>query len=528
MVAMPGDYALGHWLSHYGFGFIKRGLPGTVLKPLVDYREGIEVRVLLAFLMIIFLVVSVGAVVRAIQQLLATAGSAGVWLVSFGASLAFATSPFAGNLGHLVGYFDHLLVVAMFLALACVRHERWLLAGLVGVAAMLSHELYLVVGLPSVLLACWVKLDGSGGARWLPLSKAVGLPLLGVAAIFVAAENLSPVALASLRAELMSGAALGAPAVDAATVHLAEPLAESFAAQAHEGWARLTNADVFGVTWPSFVLLLAAASALAWRRGRVACVLAVGAVVAPLGVHFVAYDHGRITGFALIGAFTAIYAAVVFAPASVTRNGVDTERRDRNWLASGVVLVVLSLASVAWTWSDPVYPIHRPVYKDGIFALRSEQAAGHPRCDRKLFDNSDFESGALDSWTLRDEGWPQGPIAAANLGNPAIVEGGYAYTTATAAERGPTKRPGRLSSREFRIDGSNINFLLDGEGAPYEVFVSLFVSGYPVRTAPATDPDRHGPVVWNVEPYRGYPANIVVVDQSTKGHVTVDRFCYAD
>ncbi len=546
-VGVPAEYSLGHWLQHYGYGFIKRGLPGTLIKPLVDHREGVEIRLLLGYLTVIILVVSVGAIVRAIQQLLAGAHAStpaqapararararardsGVWLVSFGAAIAFAASPFSRNLGFLIGYFDHLLVIATLLSLALVRSKHWLLAGLVGAAAMLCHELYLVVGLPSVVLACWLKLHGEEGGRWVPMAKAVGLPLLVGLAIFVAAENLSGAALASLRAEIISGVALGAESVNATTAHLAEPLAEVFAAEAHGGWSRLLRASVLNVTWPSFVVLLAAAVALAYRfGGRVACVLALGAVFAPLAIHFVAFDSGRITGFALFGAFTALYAAVIFSPRREERPVAETKRADRGWLISGIVLVFLGAASVAWTWTGPIYPVSQAVYDLGVFSPREAPSSGHPRCDRNLFDNSDFEKQTLENWNVRGEGWPSLPGSNTKRANAGLMEGAYAYTTPSSSPGGPSTTAGRLSSRQFSIEGRHINFLLDGQGSVNEVNVSLFVHGYPVRSAAAKDPDRDGPVVWNVEALKGYPATLVVVDRSLEGYVTVDRFCYAD
>ena len=468
---MPGDYALGHWLHHYGYGFIKRGLPGTLLKPLVDHREGVEVRLLLGYLTVVLLVVSVGGLVRAIQQLLEKAPGRGAWLLAFGAAIAFAGSPFSRNLGYLIGYFDHLIVIATLLTLALVRAERWLLAGLVGAAALLSHELYLVVGLPAVALACWLKLEGVERGRWTALAKAVGLPVVVGLAIFAAAENLSTDALESLRAEIMRGAALGAVSVDATTVHLAEPLADSFAAQAHEGWERLFLAPVLESTLPSFVVLFAAAGALAYRfGGRIACVLALGAVIAPLGVHFVAYDHGRITGFALFGAFTAIYAAVVFAPRRVRSDPADVhppdrhDPRDRGWDRLGIAFAVLGVVSVAWTWAGPVYPITRAVYDVGVFALRKAPVSGHPRCDRELFPNSDFETGTLENWVVTGEGWPAAPTRSEELANATSMEGAFVYTTAVARRGGAAAKPGRLSSHGFTIEGDNINFLLEGKG----------------------------------------------------------------
>lgn len=534
-VGVPAEYSVGHWLQHYGYGFIKRGLPGTLIKPLVDHREGVEIRLLLGYLTIIILVVSVGAIVRAIQQLLAggQAGArvqgAGVWLVSLGAAIAFAASPFSRNLGFLIGYFDHLLVIATLLSLALVRSNHWLLAGLVGAAAMLSHELYLVVGLPSVALACWLKLHGEEGTRWVRMTHAVGIPLLVGLAILVAAENLSAAALASLRAEIIRGVALGSESVTASTAHLAEPLVETFAAEAHGGWSRLLRPSVLNVTWPSFVVLLGAAVALAYRfGGRIACVLALGAVFAPLAAHFVAFDSGRITGFALFGAFTALYVAVIFAPRREARPVAEIKRARRGWLISGTVVVLLGAASVAWTCTGPIYPVSQAVYDLGVFSPREAPSSGHPRCDRKLFDNSDFEKQTLENWSVRGEGWPTLPVANAKQPNARLTEGAYAYTTPSSVPGSPPTMAGQLSSREFAIEGRHINFLLDGQGPVNEVSVSLFVLGYPVRSAAANDPERDGPVIWNVEALKGYPATLVVVDRSLEGYVTVDRFCYAD
>lgn len=82
---------------------------------------------------------------------------------------------------------------------------------------------------------------------------------------------------------------------------------------------------------------------------------------------------------------------------------------------------------------------------------------------------------------------------------------------------------GTLTSPQFRINGSNINFLLGGGCAGEQIRVELLVNGKAQRVAYADNcRERMRRRVWNVEEFKNQIAQIRLVDGSRKGHLNFD------
>lgn len=89
---------------------------------------------------------------------------------------------------------------------------------------------------------------------------------------------------------------------------------------------------------------------------------------------------------------------------------------------------------------------------------------------------------------------------------------------------------GRLVSPEFTVTASHIHFLIGGGEFPTKTCVQLLLEGKPVRSATGRRDEALQWASWDVSEFRGKPARIEIVDESTApwGHVNIDQIVMAD
>ncbi len=150
-VPFIAHFKAAHFLMSYqSFGFVKRGLPGTLLE-LVSPAFGID---LITFVGVLMGVAAVAVV----------AGLCFVKRCSLGAALAIALSPFTfQNLGFDLGRQDHIgliftagIVVFAERQGAELKRQFYLLAGAAMGAALLSHEVAAFF-VPALVVYLWEK-----------------------------------------------------------------------------------------------------------------------------------------------------------------------------------------------------------------------------------------------------------------------------------------------------------------------------------------------------------------------------------
>jgi hypothetical protein len=136
---------------------------------------------------------------------------------------------------------------------------------------------------------------------------------------------------------------------------------------------------------------------------------------------------------------------------------------------------------------------------------------------RVLFD---FERGTYEGWSAAGSAWGAHPEASALPGQAPVYRFGGRYFATSM--HGGDAATGRLTSNEFPIDGARLRVLLAG-GTDKGLRVELWIGGKPVRTAaPAKAGDAMGEVWWEIASLRGKTAQLVLVDDSTTGHLDVD------
>ena len=142
---------MANWEMNWSFGFYKRGLPGALLQPLansgllgwnrIEWFQQVGNLLLLTLLVCVFWLVLAG---RTNKDRLVSAQLA---------LLMILASPFMVMASNLVGYFDHLVYLIGFGAVALVVRQRYLAAALLLVVCMLIHEMAALTSYPMAVLA---------------------------------------------------------------------------------------------------------------------------------------------------------------------------------------------------------------------------------------------------------------------------------------------------------------------------------------------------------------------------------------
>ncbi len=316
-IRAPNDFSEAHWLLDYRFGFIKRGLIGSLCN---------AVTALLGFQMNPGLIVT-------LSVLTLCSMTAAIFLLLYRASrrhepnddvfalgVVFASSPFVVMQAHLVGYFDALLYVFAIASVALTLFDRPFAAALVSIVAILSHESYLLIGFPLVCLASVAMLTASGKrARWITHIVALCLPLAAFLAIPVL-QFLTTDAV-TLRQQLTEHLdSFGF--VPTRSRGVAEWQTTTFLQylrqQVGDFDERLLNPVILAsVGPPLLVLLVFIHASFRIRAFSLFSIMLLGVVCAPLALHAVAWDTERISIYSIGGAFIASW---ILAETRVTRS----------------------------------------------------------------------------------------------------------------------------------------------------------------------------------------------------------------
>lgn len=301
---LPNDWAEAHWLIDYGIaGFIKRGLPGTVLGLFAPADPEMAIQCVSLVLLVVFLV---AMFVRSATTALRDKPDAII------ASI-FLCSPFFVLSAHLNGYYDNILFLLGISSAYLLRRNRTLLASILLAAGVFVHETMLLVVLPAVLHGVFsrnllVSNSNSAGFRktMQSLVLPVFLPILAFA--FVALFTAHGEAAEGKLIEHLSGFSfIGNGRATMVPQAFSTSFLSYLQSQSAEGVRRLFH--------PGYLLIdgvpLLAMLCLAWAKLRgLRCrkVVFSGLVLVtllPLLLHFIAWDTSRIWSYSAIAFFLA-------------------------------------------------------------------------------------------------------------------------------------------------------------------------------------------------------------------------------
>lgn len=301
----PNEFSMAHWLFDYRFGFMKRGLVGSICSAVSSLTgQPMTARVILvlaSILMTAFVAMLLAILWRVMTRL---PGQPARWLVA----LVFASSPFVVLAAHFCGYFDGLVYLLAAGAVLLVLADRPVAGGLVSAVAMLVHESYLLVALPLVALASFLRCrDGRKPAGWLRHAASLALPVVAFALISLSLKDSH----LDLRRQLIDYLG-GFDFIRKMHVNVAHWHTTSFLYfwdyQSPHFRERLFEPAALSSCLPALLtLLLFAHAAFRLRPFALESMFLILAVLAPVALHTVAWDGPRITAYPLCGALFALW-----------------------------------------------------------------------------------------------------------------------------------------------------------------------------------------------------------------------------
>lgn len=142
----------------------------------------------------------------------------------------------------------------------------------------------------------------------------------------------------------------------------------------------------------------------------------------------------------------------------------------------------------------------------------------------------DFEAESWTGWTASEKAWGAGPVTAPVTGQDMVV--GATGARFATSMHDSDRATGRLTSPEFRIDGTRMTMRIGG-GTDAQLRVELWAedaelnpygAASPVATASVLEPggDTLREVTLDVTRFRGKPGRLVLVDDSDAGHLVLD------
>ena len=178
--ALFSSFNAAHFQPNYvDQGFIKRGLIGTLFRPLPDAIHHVAVIVFNVVALVSLAILLVCVLLSCRRRI----DCSGFILL---ASLWIAAPAGVINLGYDFGRLDHVNIVLLALSLIALRTERLavgaVLACLSTVAALLVHEAYLFYGLPLLIALGLLRFDSR--SRYPRLAPAIGIAVSAILTLF--------------------------------------------------------------------------------------------------------------------------------------------------------------------------------------------------------------------------------------------------------------------------------------------------------------------------------------------------------
>lgn len=397
-VQIPNVYAVGHWLHNFDFGFITRGLVGELVQPIIVHKANDEIfRIVTILSLVIFTVLSAIYLWSAFEI-----GRGGIRrktpVLSIACALVFVSSPFVVLSAHLVGYLDHMVVIATFACIVLVGRGRLLAAGLSSAVTLLVHEMHALAGFPVIVFAAWLKLRGGDrpdAPSPVPAIAKLLVPVASVAVVIVFSSlTQSQESVDALRAQMSEARVISPRWVEMSTYHLDHGFAENFRSQSAMGLERLLDPVTLRSTAPSALFLLLATSLLlrlqGWGRFSP---LYVAATLSPLLMHWVAWDRSRISTLVVFNAFAGLFASHLLAPQRAS--GEPTSRFVRTAIAAAAAGTMIA------SFHLPVMLMGGEIDGKGLFELRSAPVPEDPPVERRRMLSPDVSMSPPDTGVAR-------------------------------------------------------------------------------------------------------------------------------
>jgi len=303
----PGYFAMTYWLVDYRFGFIKRGLLGSILSVVtsfLDMKPTKEIIVTLSF--IAFILYFLALIILGLRIINRARWSMPAILTI----LAFFSSPSIVINAFTIGLFDNTIFVLVVISITLLLKGRIFLASCLQAVSILVHESSLLTSYPVFCLA-WLlfnqqqnKQDGTPLPFW-PL-------ILPVGAFFALALNQEFFLPQNLKLSL-AGHFSEFPFLDVKTsISVSQFQTETFSGYYAwlEGYfsSRMSDASMYGVVLPSIlVILFFIFDAFGIQVLSTQSIVIMGVCLLPQLIHMVALDTLRIWAYSIPASFLTLW-----------------------------------------------------------------------------------------------------------------------------------------------------------------------------------------------------------------------------
>ena len=308
---LPNNFATEHWLIDYRFGFVKRGLVGSIVAVGATALRARPSEAGIQALAVVAFVTFCAAIVWVCVRMLRRSG----WSTDIAlAALVFLSSPFVVMSAHLVGYYDNIVVMLGIVALALVFAGRIRSAAIVQALSLLVHENTLLLTLPAVVWATCLTTPPteSPRRRMLPL-----LAPIAVFALLLVRQGTAPHRLEPLLTHYLSTYPFVASTV--ADVRVPHWITIGFydSYMLHQGHVqeRVLSQPMIALVFPSLLALLGmlfVGEAFAAVSARTA--VAVAICLLPQSMHLLVWDTARTWTYSILCAFLLVWIDVESRP----------------------------------------------------------------------------------------------------------------------------------------------------------------------------------------------------------------------
>ncbi|KAA3611515.1 MAG: hypothetical protein DWQ01_05335 [Planctomycetota bacterium] len=161
--------------------------------------------------------------------------------------------------------------------------------------------------------------------------------------------------------------------------------------------------------------------------------------------------------------------------------------------------------------------------------LEAEPQAPSPESGRPPQVFADFEGGNYGQWKREGQAFGERP-ATGTLPKQQQVSGFEGKGLVNTYLGGDDTLTGRLISPTFKIERPYLSFLIGGGQHPNKTCMNLEVDGEVVLSAHGRNQERLRTRNWNLTPWLGKRARLVIVDEVTGGwgHINVDQIEFRD
>lgn len=312
------EWANVSWLIHYDFGFVKRGLLGSLLTLLLPASTTITPELLSTIGLPLFLTLLAALLLIAFRMIVLTNFS---WLLFLFAAVFF-TSPYLTMLANIRNYLDIPISLLGIASLFSALKQRYFTAALILSIGVFIHELVIVIFLPLFVLLLGLQhaFRTNTNQTSSPLFKiapwlAIIFPLVFLAITIINQQTLDT---GELRLQIENRIMSLLPMNKDRAELYSEMLTYSFFDYLKEEsglfLGRITDSYfVFTVgLFPVITLLVIWQISGSLRTGMrlILLLLAAGSCLAPLTLHLIAFDTNRIWVMPIFSAFLALWLVV--------------------------------------------------------------------------------------------------------------------------------------------------------------------------------------------------------------------------